>query len=212
MREPWIRKPGRRLKTGSRLNTRDKMEKNDFFEDSEVAEPPREPEKPRYTPDDPRYWEESEDEFEHLKTPPGSHWRFWVWLGISAVAIGVAWAVWLRMFNPYISDAAQYGYIETIEKHGEVFHTYEGVLLPYRNLMDTTRAYTGDFLFSTSDPSVAARLIEAEYAHRPVRLTYKQYHTAMPWRGEQRVIVTAVDSVNARDLLPPDRRPEINRD
>lgn len=185
-----------------------KQEKEDYFENSDIPEKKEEPKKPVYTPDDPRYWEEPEDEFEHLRPAPGSYKRFWIWIAIAAVGIGVLWALWLRYFSPYIQQAAQYGYIERIEKYGDVFQTYEGTLLPYRSLMDTTRPYEADFLFSTTDPKVAARLIEAEYDHRPVRVGYEVYHTRMPWRGATKVKVISVDSVNARDLLPPDRQPE----
>lgn len=187
----------------------DDNEKNDFFEDSsEEPEKKPEPRKPVLQPDDPRYWEEPEDEFEHLKPTPGSHWRMWVWLGVTVISLWLIWFVYSRLFNAYVEDATQYGYVEHMEKRGEVFKTFEGVLLPYKNLMDTARVYEGDIIFSTTDPKVAARLKEMQFSNRPVRITYKQYHTAMPWRGDAKTIVTAVDSVNEMNILPPDRRPE----
>lgn len=183
-------------------------EREDFFEDtSDVPEKKKEPKKPALQPDDPRYWEEPEDEFEHLRPAPGSHWKFWVWIGVSAVTVGILWALYLRMFSPYIEDATQYGYVESMEKRGEVFKTFEGVLLPYKNLMDTTRVYEGDIRFSAADAKVAARLKEMQYANKPVRVSYKVYKWAMPWRGDAKLIITAADSVNERDILPPDRRP-----
>ena len=100
------------------------------------------------------------------------------------------------------------GYVEQIEKRGDIIQTYEGVLLPYKNLMDSTRVYEGDFIFSTNDPAVAARLKEMQFANLPVRVIYSVYHTAMPWRGDRKIIITRVDSVNERDILPPDRQPE----
>ncbi len=183
-------------------------EKNDFFEDAS-EEPVRapEPKRPEWQPDDPRYWEEPEDEFEHLRPSPGMHWRFWLWVGVGLISIVIVWVVYSRMFNPYVDDATQYGYVESIEKRGEVFKTFEGVVLPYKNLMDTTRSYDGDFVFSTSDPKVAAKLKEMQFANMPVRITYRKYHTAMPWRGASPVIVVKVDSVNERNILPPDRQP-----
>lgn len=186
----------------------DDNEKNDFFEDTDIPEQPKPVKKPRLSPEDPKYWEEPEGEFEHLRPSPGSHWKFWVWLGIAAVTFGILYALYLRMFNPYVEDATQYGYVERIDKKGETFKTFEGVLLPYKNLMDTTRVYDSDIVFSTSDADVAARLKEMQFANHPVRITYRIYHTALPWRGDSKLIVTAVDSVNEKDILPPDRRPE----
>ncbi|MBD5222891.1 MAG: hypothetical protein HDS12_04540 [Bacteroides sp.] len=189
----------------------DDNEKNDFFEDASDApevEKKKEPKKPALQPDDPRYWEEPEDEFEHLKPSHKTQWKLWLWVAVTAVVLGVIWGVYSRIFNPYIEDANQYGYVEGVEKRGEVFKTFEGVLLPYKNLMDSVRVYEGDIVFSTPDPALAARLKEMQFANRPVRITYKQYKTAMPWRGDSKIIITAVDSVNEMNILPPDRRPE----
>jgi hypothetical protein len=186
----------------------DNDEKNDFFENSEVPEKKVEPKKPVYTPDDPRYWEEPEDEFEHLRPTGRTNWKLWLWVAGVAILAGLLWAGYLRVFSPYMEQAAQYGYVEQIEKRGDIIQTYEGVLLPYKNLMDSTRVYEGDFIFSTNDPAVAARLKEMQFANLPVRVIYSVYHTAMPWRGDRKIIITRVDSVNERDILPPDRQPE----
>lgn len=185
-------------------------EKNDFFEDSEVPEKPVEPKKPVLTPDDPRYWEEPEDEFEHLR-PSRDSWKLWAWVAAVAVVVGLLWAGYIRMFHPYVREAVQYGYVEQVAPQGDVISTYEGILLPYKNLMDTMRAYEGDFVFSTSDPVLAARLKEMQFANLPVRVTYDVYHTTMPWRGDSKHIITAVDSVDERNILPPDRQPETLR-
>jgi hypothetical protein len=190
------------------MNIYDDDEKDDFFENSEIPEKREEPKKPVYTPDDPRYWEEPEDEFEHLRPAPGKHWKLWIWIAAAGIAAGMLWAGYLRVFQPYAEHSTQYGYVENIEKRGDLFKTYEGVLLPYKNLMDTTRVYEGDFVFSTSNPGIAAKLKEVQYANRPVRVIYSVYHTAMPWRGDTRIMITRVDSVNERDILPPDRQPE----
>lgn len=193
------------------MNIYDDNEKDDFFENSDISEKKEEPKKPVYTPDDPRYWEEPEDEFEHLRPAPGSRWKLWAWIAGVAIITGILWGGYIRLFNPYVQQASQYGYIEAIEKRGDIFQTYEGILLPYKNLMDTTRVYEGDFIFSTSNPAVAAELKEMQYANRPIRVIYSVYHTAMPWRGDTKIIVTRVDSVNERDILPPDRQPETLR-
>lgn len=181
----------------------DDNEKEDFFENSEVPEKVEEPKKPVYTPDDPRYWEEPEDEFEHLKPSGRVNWKLWAWVLIVGIVAGLLWVLWLRCFHPYVQEATQSGYIENIEKRGEVFTTFEGVLLPYKNLMDTTRVYESDFVFSTTDPSVAADMVRMHYANLPVRVHYRRYHVGLPWRGDTKVLVTAVDSVKPEDILPP---------
>ena len=61
------------------------------------------------------------------------------------------------------------------------------------------------------DTDVAVRLKKMHFANLPVRVHYKVYRTAVPWRGETEVYIMAVDSVNPRDILPPDRQPEFIR-
>lgn len=182
--------------------------KNDYFDGPDIPEKPQEPKKPVLTPDDPRYWEEPEDKFEHITGPARRSWRIWVWIALAAILIGFLWALYVRTFRPFAQSATQYGYIEAIEKRpGYVFETYEGVLLPYKNLMDSVRPYEEDFQFSVKDPAVAAQLKRMQYDNRPVRVVYDRYRTQMPWRGETKILITRVDSVNERDILPPDRRP-----
>ena len=116
-------------------------------------------------------------------------------------------AVWLRFINPYVEDASQVGYVEHIERRGTVFKTFEGVLLPYKELIDTTRIYRRDFVFTAADEATAVRLKQAMIEARPVRVTYKQYHATLPWRGSSKTIVTSVDSVDPARILPPEFRP-----
>ena len=100
-------------------------EKNDFFEDSEVPEKPVEPKKPVLTPDDPRYWEEPEDEFEHLR-PSRDSCKLWAWVVAVAVVVGLLWAGYIRMFHPYVREAVQYGYVEQVAPQGDVISASSG--------------------------------------------------------------------------------------
>lgn len=188
------------------MRFRDDNEKSDYFDGPDIPDRPVEPKKPTLKPDDPRYWEEDEDEFEHLR-PSQKSWKLWIWVAVAGVAFGILYAGYRKLFTPKIEMATQYGYIESIEKHKNLFDTFEGVILPYKNLMDTTRVYDGDFRFSTRNDEVAAQLKRMQFAGRPVRVSYDVYRSVMPWRGETDIIITRVDSVNERDILPPDRLP-----
>ncbi len=185
---------------------------NDFFDgpdipDEEVEKPV---EQPKRSPDDPDYWEQPESEFEHLRpSTPGRRW-LWVLVG-AAVLVAIFLTVWLRWFSSYSDGAMQYGYVEQIERRGTIFKTFEGTILPYRELMDTTRVYKQDFVFSTPDPHLAALLKRYMLQHRPVRVEYSTYHATLPWRGERTIVITAVDTVNPAAILPPEYTPAIHR-
>lgn len=186
----------------------DDNEENDYFNTTDPAPVVKKPKPAKIRPDDPRYWE-GDGRWDHLK--PCRKTRFYLWLVGAAVVAGAVVALWLRYFSPYITEATQYGYIENIEKRGMLFKTYEGTLIPYKELMDTTRIYSRDFVFTADNVKIATELKRAELAHRPVRVEYKRYFGTLPWRGASQIIVTAVDSVNPRDILPPEFRPETLR-
>lgn len=181
----------------------------DYFDGPDLPEQRKEPKPPVYTPDDPRYWEQDESEFEHLR--PGRRYMLWVWVAAAGVALGLILTVYFRWFSPYVEGATQYGYVESLERRGTIFDTYEGVLLPYKDLMDTTRSYGGDFVFTCADGDVAVKLRRMQYANLPVRVVYRRYHATLPWRGDSRIIVERVDSVDPSRILPPEFTPETMR-
>lgn len=181
----------------------------DYFDGPDLPEQKKEPKPPVYTPDDPRYWEQDESEFEHLR--PGRRYMLWVWVAAAGVALGLILTAYFRWFSPYVEGATQYGYVESLERRGTIFDTYEGVLLPYKDLMDTTRSYGGDFVFTCADGDVAVKLRRMQYANLPVRVVYRRYHATLPWRGDSRIIVERVDSVDPSRILPPEFTPETMR-
>lgn len=116
--------------------------------------------------------------------------------------------MWLRYFSPYVEGAVQYGYVENIDKEGIVFKTFEGVLIPYKELFDTTRIYQRDFVFTAADAKIAAKLKLMEKGAVPVRLEYDRYHATLPWRGASKIVVIRVDTADASRILPPEFRPQ----
>ncbi len=177
---------------------------NDFFDGPDIPEPVKQPKKPTYLPEDPDYWEEEESEWEHLK--PTNRSKMWLWIGAIVVLIALICAVWMRFLNPYVTDASQVGYVEHIEKRGTVFKACGGGLVRYKGLLDTTRVYRRDFIFTAADEKTAVRLKQAMIDGRPIRVSYKQYHAILPWRGSSKTIVTGVDSVDPTKILPPEFR------
>lgn len=192
-----------------RFDTNHEEEKEDYFDKIyEEPEKPKEPKKPALKPDDPKYWEEEESQWEHLK--PRRRRALWLCVAAVGVIAGLLYAGWLRYFSPFVSEAHIVGYVEDIHRQGDIFKTYEGILLPYKELNDTTRTYTRDFGFTAADSHIAAQLKRMYYDNQPVRVEYKVYHTTLPWRGDSRVIVTAVDSVDVSKILPPEFAPKLN--
>lgn len=185
----------------------DKEEKNDYFDNEDLPEEqPKAPKKPTYKPDDPDYWEEESD-WDHLQTR--SRWPFWIWIIGALAVIGLIIGCWLRYFSPYVEEATQYGYVEHIEKRGTIFKTFEGVMIPYKELMDTTRIYNRDFVFSVDNDEAATNLKKAQLNAKPVMVTYKKYHATLPWRGASKIVVTEADTIDPKKILPPEFAPKL---
>lgn len=186
-------------------------EKEDFFEQTpdDTPKPPKAPKPPRLRPDDPLYYEQEESRWEHLKPSPYQRGPILWIVGAVVVTFCIIMGLYIYFFTPQVKNAVQYGYVENVQKEGKIFDTFEGVILPYKSMMDTIRPYDGDFVFSTPDDHLAAELRKQQQSGRPVRVEYKVYRLSLPWRGNSEVVVTAVDSIDPSIILPPDRRPEI---
>lgn len=189
------------------FNNEEDDDRTDYFYGPDVPEKEKPEKKPEYKPDDPKYWEE-EDRWEHLRPRR----PFKLYLTLIAIVMVVAGAVvlWWYFFNPYVEEASQYGYVDQIEKRGVVFKTFEASIIPYKNIMDTTRTYDGDFIFSVPDDNIGAKLKQYQYSGVPVRVEYEIYHSSLPWRGDSQIIVINVDSIDPKVILPPDRNPLYN--
>lgn len=180
-------------------------EQNDYFDGPDIPEPEETPQKPAYTPEDPDYWEE-ESEWEHLK--PATVKVSWLWAVLAVVVAAACGVVWFRFFSPCVEGATQFGYVESIEQRGTIFNTYEGTLIPYREMKDTTRIYDRNFDFTAADKKTALKIKKALHGGYPVRVEYKRYHATLPWRGCTPVIVVSVDSVDPATILPPEFAPK----
>lgn len=188
---------------------RNQEEYTDYFDGPDTPDEPKaaakEPKNPALKPEDPRYWDEPEPEFEHLR--PSRKIKIRWWLAGAAFLILLVASLYFFVFRAYAENSMQYGYVEDIDVRGYIFKTYEGSILPYKNLMDTTRTYDGDFRFSVLDEKVAVKLRQMQNAHKPVKVVYTTYPVAFPWHGDRRYVVVAADTVNPAMILPPDRTP-----
>lgn len=183
-------------------------EQEDYFNTPHQPEPPKKPKEPEPKPDDPKYYD-NEDEWEHLR-PASRKWKFWAWLVVAGIIVGLLYAARLRWFAPYEEGIVQYGYVEKISHRGDLFKTFEGVVIPYKAINDTIEPYPGDIVFSAQNDHVAAELYKLMKGNLPVRLEMERYHATLPWRGESVWIVTQADTADVTKIYPaPDRHPLI---
>lgn len=178
----------------------------DFFDGPDIEVPDKDALQPQYSPDDPKYWEQDESPWDHLM-PRRKRVPTWVWLVLALVVVLLCVGGYLRYFAPCVEEASQYGYVDQVEIRGTIFKTYEGVLIPYKEITDTTRIYSRDFVFSATSRPLFEQLQGMQRSGIPVRVEYKRYHATLPWRGASRIVVTRVDTADADKILPPEFAP-----
>lgn len=187
-------------------------DKEDFFEQTPDDDKPvreKAPKQPHYRPDDPRYYEGEEGKWEHLTPSPYRRGPI-LWITAAVVVVMcILIGLYLYIFTPEVDRATEFGYVENVQREGALIKTFEGVILPYKQVMDMKRGYEGDFIFSAKNDSIAAKLKRNQGMGRPVKVEYEVYRVRLPWRGKSKTIVVAVDSVDPRTILPPQRAPEV---
>lgn len=175
---------------------------NDFYtSDVETPKPPKSV-KPKLDPEDPDYWIEEESDIAAIIHKPRKAWKWWLSAVVTALLLIVGCWVWFM--RPYVDEAVKYGYIKTMERRGSLVKTFEGVLIPYRELGDPTPFYFEEIPFSVESDSLAAQMKRMMLGCVPVRLEYKCYHKALPWKGEARMVVVKADTADQSKILPPE--------
>lgn len=160
---------------------------------------------PKLDPEDPDYWiDEEESPLETIFKKPHKKWKWWcAGITVASLLIGFAW-IWLM--HPYSDGAVKYGYLKHMERRGSVMKTFEGILIPYRELGDPTPFYFEEVRFSVEGDSLAAQMKAMMLGCVPVRLEYELYHSALPWKGAEKMVVVKADTADTSKILPPEYR------
>ncbi|MDE6291736.1 MAG: hypothetical protein K2M16_09405 [Muribaculaceae bacterium] len=179
---------------------------NDYYDsDAEPAPPVRKTKVPKLDPEDPDYWIEDQDSpLSGIITNTGKKWKWKlaVFIAILLSAIGA----WIWFFRPYSDNAVKYGYIKNMERRGSLIKTFEGTMIPYKELGDPNPFYFQELRFSVASDSVAAAMKRMMLGCVPVRVEYETYHTPLPWKGEETIVVIKADTADPRKILPPEYR------
>ncbi len=126
--------------------------------------------------------------------PKRRRWRrFLTWLiVICIVALGLT--IYLRYYNPYVTDSRISGYITKVERRGIIFKTYEAEVISEAALTDTTRLYSERLTMSIPSGELAAKLQTYQGSGQRVTLTTERFWGMLPWRGESTTVITDVET------------------
>lgn len=107
------------------------------------------------------------------------------------VAIG---GLAIYFYVPYADSSIKAGELNYVMHKGYIFKTYEGKLIQTGIKSDKTGGVqSNEFQFSIDDKKLAEKLMNL--AGQNVKLHYKEYYGALPWRGHTRFIVDSIVSI-----------------
>lgn len=114
------------------------------------------------------------------------------WFTLFMLFVVAAVIAYFRYLTPFVDDAVMDVYVTNVEKRGVFFKTYEARIVVPDDL-ESSDIYSAPSSVSIASPEVAARLQQLQSSRRPVRLRYCRYYATLPWRGESKTVVTAVE-------------------
>lgn len=124
--------------------------------------------------------------------------KIFIVLIILVIGGGIAY-----FYFPYANSSVKAGQLNYVMHKGIIFKTYEGKLIQTGIKTGTTGGLqSNEFEFSIENKELAKQLMSL--TGQNVKLHYKEYFGALPWRGYTRFIV---DSIVAIEETP---NPNIN--
>ncbi len=182
----------------------DEEDDNDFFDSDDEPAPVKKPKTPKLDPEDPDYWIEDESPLSTIIHKPRKTWK--IWLATSVGLLILIIFAWIWFLRPYSDSAVKYGYIKNMERRGSIIKTFEGAMIPYKELGDPNPFYFEEVKFSVESDSLAAVMKRMMLGCVPVRVEYETYHTPLPWKGEAKMIIIKADTADPKKILPPEYR------
>src|SRR3954471_19949335 len=117
------------------------------------------------------------------------------------IVLALVGFIYWRYFFVF-AEGTKAGVLNTFQKKGYIFKTYEGQLIQsgFRG-NPTTAIQSNQFSFSVTNEKIAQRLMEN--SGKDMELHYKRYNASLPWRGMQLFIIDTIYNIaNANNTGP----------
>lgn len=125
-------------------------------------------------------------------------------LGIIIVGLLIFGYIWF--YVPYSDSGVKAGILNNVKHKGIIFKTYEGELIQSGFRPGQQGLQSNEFQFSIDDKELAKKLMSM--SGQQVKLHYKEYFGALPWRGYTKFIVDSIVAAepviqNSSEEIPP---------
>lgn len=118
---------------------------------------------------------------------------------LAVVVVGLLVFGYIWFYVPFSDSGVKSGILNNVKHKGIIFKTYEGELIQSGFRPGTQGLQSNEFQFSIESKELYEKLMPL--GGQNVKLHYKEYYGALPWRGYSKFIV---DSIVAADpMLTP---------
>lgn len=114
-------------------------------------------------------------------------------ISISILIAGLLVFGYVWFYVPYSNSGVKAGILNDVKHKGIIFKTYEGHLILSGFRPGQQGLQSNEFQFSIEDKDLAIKLMSMSGEN--VKLHYKEYFGALPWRGYTKFIVDSIVSV-----------------
>jgi hypothetical protein len=110
---------------------------------------------------------------------------------ITVIILALVGFIYWRYYFVF-AEGTKAGVLNTFQKKGVLFKTYEGQLIQsgFRGNPATAGIQSNQFSFSVTDERVAEKLMQN--SGKDMELHYKRYMGSLPWRGMQLFVIDSV--------------------
>jgi hypothetical protein len=123
---------------------------------------------------------------------------------VAIIVVGLLVFGYIRYYVPFSDSGVKAGILNNVKHKGIIFKTYEGELIQSGFRPGAQGIQSNEFQFSIESKELYEKLMSL--SGQNVKLHYKEYYGALPWRGYTKFIV---DSIMSADPIPPARQDDI---
>jgi hypothetical protein len=128
-----------------------------------------------------------------------------LFLIVTIIIVGLLVFGYIWFYVPFSDSGVKAGILNNVKHKGVIFKTYEGELIQSGFRPGTQGLQSNEFQFSVEDKDLYQRLMSL--SGQNVKLHYKEYYGALPWRGYTKYIVDSIVAAtpvdNQGQEIPP---------
>ena len=124
------------------------------------------------------------------------------------VVVGLLIFGYIRYYVPFSDSGVKAGILNRINHKGIIFKTYEGELIQSGFGAGRKGLQSNDFEFSVENKELAEKLMKL--SGQQVKVHYKEYFGALPWRGYSKFVVDSILDWEPSDKWEQEIPPQVN--